>query len=91
MPIVLHVQVTQWDPATGKLLRTVPIPAQNVTCPAWGGEGLTDLYVTTAREATSDEVLADTPHAGAVFRVRGTGARGVASVPFTWAPSFNEL
>jgi len=69
-------RVTQWDPRTGKLLRTVNIPTSKVTSVAFGGESLTDLYVTTAS-------IGDGPHpAGALFRVTGLGVRGVESPEF---------
>jgi sugar lactone lactonase YvrE len=44
--------------------------ARLVTCPAFGGPDLTDLYITTMRyEMTADE-LAEQPLAGALFRCR---------------------
>lgn len=46
--------LTKWDPASGRLLQTIPVPALNVTSCAFGGEGLTDLYITSARKGMSD-------------------------------------
>ena len=42
-----------------------PIP----TCPAFGGEDLSTLYVTTARHRLTDEQLAREPLAGAVLQI----------------------
>jgi len=68
-------KVTQWNPHTGKLLRTIQIPgAPKVTSVAFGGENLTDLYVTTASKG-------DPAPAGALFRVTGLGNGGVKGVP----------
>jgi sugar lactone lactonase YvrE len=56
------------------LLATVEIPAARVTKPAFGGDDLADLYVTTASPDERDDAQ---PHAGGIFRVR-TGVRGLA-------------
>jgi len=69
-------KVTQWDPRSGTLLRTVPIPAAKVTSVAFGGPDLTDLYVTTA--ATQSEPAP----AGALFRVTGLAVKGTESFEF---------
>jgi len=61
----------------GRLTHVVPLPCSQVTCPAFGGPDLTDLYVTTSRKGLGDTE----PAGGAVFRVR-TGLTGVAVLPF---------
>jgi sugar lactone lactonase YvrE len=48
-----------------------------VTCPAFAGPDLADLYVTTSRRGLGDRE----PAAGAVFRVR-PGFTGVPVLPF---------
>lgn len=67
-----------WNPVTGQLIRTINVPAKNVTSCAFGGPNLETLYITTARQATSDEELKKFPEAGGVFkinpRVKGTKA-----------------
>jgi sugar lactone lactonase YvrE len=66
-----------WNPETGKLVRTINVPAKNVTSCAFGGPELETLYITTARQATSEE-LKKFPQAGGVFKtipgVKGTKA-----------------
>jgi len=57
-----------WNPETGKLVRTINVPAKNVTSCAFGGPELETLYITTARQATSDEELKKFPLAGGVFK-----------------------
>jgi xylono-1,5-lactonase len=59
----------------GALLATVEIPVARVTKPAFGGDALDDLYVTTASPDEPDETQ---PHAGGIFRAR-PGVRGLAS------------
>lgn len=62
--------VTVWDPATGQLLETLPIPAKNVTACVFGGEHGTDLFVTSARQGLTYADLAEYPLSGGLFRVR---------------------
>jgi sugar lactone lactonase YvrE len=57
----------------GTLLAVVEIPVARVTKPAFGGDALSDLYVTTASPDEPDDAQ---PHAGGVFRVR-PGVRGL--------------
>ncbi len=68
--------VACFNPENGELLRKIEVPAKNVTSCAFGGDDLGTLYITTARESTSDEDLEHFPHAGGVFKVR-LGVKGV--------------
>ncbi|WP_210529465.1 SMP-30/gluconolactonase/LRE family protein [Rubellimicrobium arenae] len=52
------------------------IPARQSTCPAFGGEGLSTLFVTSAAAGIPQEELAVTPETGRTFAVE-TGFRGV--------------
>jgi sugar lactone lactonase YvrE len=65
--------VNRYD-AQGRLTDAVRLPCSQVTCPAFGGPDLTDLYVTTSRRGLENGAE---PAAGALFRVRP----GVAGVP----------
>lgn len=73
--------VGRWDPTSGRLLERISLPARRVTSCAFGGPGLEDLYVTTARTGLDPRSLAEEPLAGGLFRVR-PGVAGVPSVPF---------
>lgn len=48
-------------------LRAVDVPAAHTSCPAFGGEGLTTLFCTTARQGLSAEALAANPGHGQTF------------------------
>ncbi len=61
--------VTCYSP-DGKVVQSLAFPATQMTCPAFGGETLRDLYVTSARQELSDAQLADQPAAGNTFLVR---------------------
>ena len=68
-------RVTRWHPTTGALIQTIPVPANLTTSCAFGGPGLDQLYITTARYGESGAALAAQPHAGGVFRIQ-TDTRG---------------
>lgn len=59
----------------GELLLQIQVPCTLVTSVTFGGDDLTDLYITTARYRMSPEKLASEPHAGGIFRYR-PGVRG---------------
>jgi len=69
--------VQRWDPTNGTVLARIDLPVSNVTACAFGGPGLDELYITTARAGLSEEQLASQPTAGGIFRTR-PGLRGVA-------------
>lgn len=70
-----------WNPESGKLLRSIDVPAKNVTSCAFGGNDLKTLYITTARIATSNEELEKYPYAGGLFKVK-PGVKGVEAFFF---------
>lgn len=72
-------QVARWDPDTGRLLQRIPVPVVNVTCCAFGGPDLDELYITTS--SIHGEDLAEQPHAGGLFRTR-PGVRGMRAFTF---------
>lgn len=66
----------------GLLQDLVPVPAPVVTSCTFGGPELADLYITTGQWPASPSQLKDWPHAGSIFRLSGTGARGLPSHRF---------
>ena len=58
------------DTPTGELARVVTLPVSLVSCPAFGGPDLADLYITTSPEGLSSEERRRQPHAGSLFRYR---------------------
>jgi sugar lactone lactonase YvrE len=61
----------------GSVDRIAPLPVQQPTSCAFGGPGLSTLYVTSARDGLSTEALAAQPLAGGLFAME-TGVRGLA-------------
>ena len=57
----------------GELLAELPVPVSQPSCPAFGGAGLADLYVTTAWEGMTPAQRAAEPLAGHLLRTRVEG------------------
>lgn len=55
-----------YDPH-GRRIRTITVPARQATCPAFGGEDFSTLYVTTAFEGMDETARAADPQAGKTF------------------------
>jgi len=51
----------------GSLDQTIELPVSQPSCPAFGGEEMNLMFVTTAREGLSDESLEQQPDAGKVI------------------------
>ncbi|XP_043289097.1 uncharacterized protein [Venturia canescens] len=75
-------RVISIDPKSGKLLRTLKIPAKQVTSVAFGGPNLDTLFVTTARVGLKSEDLKSQPKAGSVFAVKGLNVSGKPMLRF---------
>ena len=61
----------------GSIDRDIVLPVSQPTMPAFAGEDLATLYVTSASDQMSAEAKAREPHAGGLFRL-DAGYRGVA-------------
>lgn len=70
----------------GRLDRRIVLPVPRPTSCIFGGEGLGDLFVTSARIRLSAERIAEAPLSGSVFRV-ATGVRGLPEPLFAMAPA----
>ncbi len=66
---------------SGETLAKIPLPVQQPTSCAFGGEDYTLLFVTSARRGLDAEQLAQQSTAGGLFEIAGLG-RGVAETPF---------
>lgn len=73
--------VTRWDPATGKMLATIRVPAPHTTSCAFGGPKHDTLFITTARRGLSAGQLMEFPESGGIFACR-PGPIGLPAVAF---------
>ncbi|MBI5945418.1 MAG: SMP-30/gluconolactonase/LRE family protein [Chloroflexi bacterium] len=74
-------QVTKWNPNTGKLLEQVPVPALHTSSCVFGGRGMNELYVTSARVGMSEVNLKKYPLSGGLFKVI-TNVEGMPTFEF---------
>ena len=65
----------------GRVDRAIPLPASRITCPAFGGAGLSTLFVTSATAGLDAAARAREPLAGALFAI-DVGVRGLADAAF---------
>lgn len=70
-------RVAQYSPS-GELLQTIEIDAPNSSCPEFGGENGSTIFVTSARYQLSDNELDLAPMSGSVFSAE-TSAEGQLS------------
>jgi len=66
----------------GRVDRVIEFPCSQITCCAFGGARLDQLFVTTARAGLDAAALADQPLAGALFAIDDAGVTGLADTPF---------
>ena len=74
--------VTRWDPASGKKLAHIPMPAQFVTSCCFGGPNYDKLFVTSGSIYADQSLLQQYPHPGAVFVVENLGVCGLPPQKF---------
>ena len=66
----------------GRLDRSVSIPTNNPTCPAFGGASLATMFVTSSRQQHTADELAAAPQAGGVFAASLPGITGIPDAAF---------
>ena len=71
--------VNRYNPFTGKLVGKVFIAAPHVTSCAFGGIYMTQLFITTAKEGLSVELLKQFLLSGSLFIVN-TGVKGLGGI-----------
>lgn len=62
--------VLRIDPASGERTHKVKLPTSNITSCAFGGDDLSDLYITSATVHMNEEQLRAQPTAGSLFVAR---------------------
>ncbi len=75
-------RVNRYSPHDGKLLDQILLPVSLVTSCTFGGQDLTDLYITSAKTGLSDADLQMQPLAGSLFVVKNCGYKG--ELPFAF-------
>ncbi|WP_282128358.1 SMP-30/gluconolactonase/LRE family protein [Roseobacter litoralis] len=60
--------------AQGQLERSISLPAQNVTCPAFGGDNMDTLFVTSSANGLPEASDGKATQHGMTFAINGVGA-----------------
>lgn len=79
--------VACFDPATGKMLRKIQVPAPHTTACTFGGDDFKTLYITSARDGLSEEQLNQYPQSGGLFAIQP----GVAGLPASFFAGTGRL
>jgi sugar lactone lactonase YvrE len=74
----------------GVLLETVRLPVRFVSSCGFGGDGLDELYITTARYTLSSDELVGQPGAGGIFRYKAS-VRGKAATRWARSPTGHSI
>jgi sugar lactone lactonase YvrE len=74
-------KVVRYDPAEGRKIKKITLPASLVTSCTFGGGDMKSLFITTARMGLSEEETDRQPAAGSLF-VCTPGSTGVPSTPY---------
>lgn len=67
--------VRRYDP-DGRLSEHVALPVPHPTCPAFGGQDMATMFISTTRHRLSPKQLLDVPNAGSVLALR-VGVQGL--------------
>ena len=78
--------IHRYNPANGELLETVSLPVPQVSCCTFGGPGMDELFITTARENMSEADQSKYPLSGSLFKVK-TSTKGFAVNRFAGYPA----
>ncbi|WP_299987401.1 SMP-30/gluconolactonase/LRE family protein [uncultured Ruegeria sp.] len=75
-----NIWIAQWGASRvaaytpdGRFLKTVGFDAEHTSCPSFGGDDLTTLFCTTARQALEADALIQTPTNGMTFAAPNVG------------------
>jgi len=74
-------KVSRWNPLTGSVLDQIILPTMNVSSCCFGGKNLDELYITTAKRGSEQQIPSEQPYAGALFRVK-VEVRGLPTYSF---------
>jgi sugar lactone lactonase YvrE len=74
--------VSRWDPLTGGCIGMIDLPVSQVTSCVFGGDNLSDLYITSARLGLGRKKRMEQPLAGSVFKISIPGLRGLPAIDF---------
>lgn len=66
----------------GKVVSVIDVLVDYPSCPAFGGDNMETLFVTSIRDSGSGRMVSTHPNAGKVLAITGLGVRGIAEATF---------
>ena len=66
----------------GEVVAVLEVPVEFPTCPAFGGDTMDVLFVTSIRDSGSGRMVSSHPDAGVLLAISGLGVRGIADARF---------
>jgi L-arabinonolactonase len=66
----------------GEVVAVLEVPVEFPSCPAFGGEAMDVLFVTSIRDSGTGRMVSSRPDAGALLAISGLGVRGLPDAPF---------
>lgn len=70
----------------GEVIAVIEVPVEFPSCPAFGGDAMDVLFVTSIRDSGTGRMVSSHPNAGALLAISGLGVRGIADARFDLAP-----
>lgn len=66
----------------GQVVALIDLPVQFPSCPAFGGDDMDVLFVTSIKDSGTGRMISTQENAGAVFAISGLGVRGIAETRY---------
>jgi sugar lactone lactonase YvrE len=75
-------KIVRYNPNTGAKLAEIKLPVSKVTSCVFGGDTLTDLYITTAKTEVVENCPDEQPLSGCLFVIKNCGFKGLKAFEF---------
>jgi sugar lactone lactonase YvrE len=76
-------KVSRWNPRTKERIASYPVPTYNITCCAFGGDNMDELFITSANVLMEGSTIEQRKLAGSLFRIK-TGTKGLEANRFDY-------
>ncbi len=74
--------VSRWDPESGSCIGMIDLPVSQVSSCVFGGNNLSELFITSAKVGLGKRKTHEEPLAGAVFKITIPGVQGMPAHSF---------
>lgn len=70
----------------GEVVAVLEVPVEFPTCPAFGGDSMDVMFVTSIQDSGTGRMVSSHPSAGTLLAISGLGVRGIPDARFDLAP-----